>query len=560
MVCVMKPKIYSKLVDNHVFSYQQFFLACLLLFSFHADTTDAFGWVENSSIVLGLPDVGAIASPVVGYNIVNQFNFNLISTSVGGSVYGFYWELFNNSWVSNISYVADIYPPSVSFISNLFYDFKGLGKTWLMFDASSNISAYYYNPSTSAWVEDNSIVTGIIPSPGNIQIIPDLTGDGSWTAYDIDYAYTWNGSSWVIDAYKREGIIDTINNNNQFSASAFNITGYGEYNYLTEPYVRLNITNNTYIGWNGQSFSKTTFPNYTWIEDETMFYGLGQFASSNDVPSFVFNLRNNGKWSLIVGRLNGTFKGFEYTPFPLVHVNLSPSIVYDDGLLVGYCNVDEVGLHNYTYKWYKDYNNTVNGSDVLVSELIAFYPYNLSVGSSYTFSCKVTYNDGNKSAFRSVYKTVLSSYINGTCFDGILNQDETYFDWGGICGYPLNFKCNNGFKDSVTNETDIDYGGVCGNCTDTGLSRNDDKWLILSNSFLITSYPFNESLCEQAEEIQGSAISFVLILSALLIIPMVFIIFILILGVLFGLFNIGGILFGGFFKKVKKVFKLSDKK
>lgn len=47
-----------------------------------------------------------------------------------------------------------------------------------------------------------------------------------------------------------------------------------------------------------------------------------------------------------------------------------------------------------------------------------------------------------------------------TCDDGIMNQDETGVDVGGICGPAPT--CSDGIMNQ--DETDVDCGGVCGAC------------------------------------------------------------------------------------------------
>ena len=45
----------------------------------------------------------------------------------------------------------------------------------------------------------------------------------------------------------------------------------------------------------------------------------------------------------------------------------------------------------------------------------------------------------------------------GTCDDGVLNQDETSIDQGGVCGTTPT--CDDGILNQ--DETSIDQGGVC---------------------------------------------------------------------------------------------------
>lgn len=119
-----------------------------------------------------------------------------------------------------------------------------------------------------------------------------------------------------------------------------------------------------------------------------------------------------------------------------------------------------------------------------------------------------------------------------SCFDGLLNDDETSIDWGGHCGTPYGIRCLNGVLDNVTNETSIDYGGVCGNCDNTSISEDLDLEF-LKESGLIT-YPFDSSLCEKSQATQGFVAFFVFLLSSILIVPLLFLLLVFVLLLLLG--------------------------
>jgi hypothetical protein len=143
-----------------------------------------------------------------------------------------------------------------------------------------------------------------------------------------------------------------------------------------------------------------------------------------------------------------------------------------------------------------------------------------------------------------------------SCFDNIMNDDETYPDWGGHCGSSIGVKCNNNRLDNVTFETSIDYGGSCGNCS--GNVLNDTSYFILKDSGLIT-YPFNQSLCQESEEIVGGVVSFVLVLAGILIVPVLLLLVFLVVLFIFALFGLFGVTFGGLFGKFRNKGKKDGK-
>ena len=137
-----------------------------------------------------------------------------------------------------------------------------------------------------------------------------------------------------------------------------------------------------------------------------------------------------------------------------------------------------------------------------------------------------------------------------SCYDNLMNDDESGVDWGGRCGFPYFLKCINGVLNNVTFETGVDYGGFCGNCSMNSTSENDADWLFLKEAGLINVYPFNASKeCPKTDEIQGFMSFFVLLLGALLIVPM-FIIVILGLGfIVYLLFNLWVLIVGAYAKR-----------
>lgn len=137
------------------------------------------------------------------------------------------------------------------------------------------------------------------------------------------------------------------------------------------------------------------------------------------------------------------------------------------------------------------------------------------------------------------------------CADNLKNDDETDVDWGGHCGTPYFAKCNNNRLDNVTFETSIDYGGFCGNCISNSTPENDDDWFFLKGADMIV-LPFNQTQCPKSAEIQGGVVSFVLIITALLFVPLILLGIILIGYILYYLIIIGLFLYRAY-KTIKKV-------
>ena len=65
----------------------------------------------------------------------------------------------------------------------------------------------------------------------------------------------------------------------------------------------------------------------------------------------------------------------------------------------------------------------------------------------------------------------------GTCDDGVLNQDETSIDQGGVCGTTPT--CEDGILNQ--DETSIDQGGVCDTTPPAG--KFDICWYSLIKCF-----------------------------------------------------------------------------
>lgn len=206
----------------------------------------------------------------------------------------------------------------------------------------------------------------------------------------------------------------------------------------------------------------------------------------------------------------------------------------------------------------KCYGNSVNctascnGATFSGTNWQTQYTKQFSTGGNFVVNVKT----GETGLYSSNYSESFCVSGDGTfcftCRDNVKNDDETDIDWGGRCGTPYFYKCNNNQLDNVTFETSIDYGGFCGNCTTNATSSTDDDWFILKESNFIT-YPFNSTiLCPKSEEIQGGVISFVLIVTGLLFLPLMMIAIVLVFFILYYLI-VGGIFLYRAYKTYKSV-------
>lgn len=159
-----------------------------------------------------------------------------------------------------------------------------------------------------------------------------------------------------------------------------------------------------------------------------------------------------------------------------------------------------------------------SGASFGVSNWAVTYTAHFDNGGVYNMSLSTGSVGKYASGYAENYCVSGGGHYCWTCSDGLMNDDESDVDWGGHCGTPTFLRCNNNFKDYATDEVDVDYGGLCGACLNNSNKSVDDDWLFLKEAQLI-KYPFNVSQCPESQETQGFIVSFVIFLSALLIIP-----------------------------------------
>lgn len=247
------------------------------------------GWESEKSVVEGTGSIyGGSAIPSIAFNVTGDGNWTLISGAMYGEFHGYYWN--GTQWFSDTSRVTGL--GGIEYISApaMAFNLTGDGNWTLIARNSAGIFwGYYWNGNV--WVKDSLRVAGLDVIRGNagLTIIDNLTGDGNWTLISGDAegtfnGYYWNGTQWVSDSSRVNGLGD-VGSHSKLTAS-FNVFGDEKWTLITGNY------EGTFSGyyWNGTK----------WVSDSSRVAGLGELGSYS-APAMAFNLRGDGKWILITG-------------------------------------------------------------------------------------------------------------------------------------------------------------------------------------------------------------------------------------------------------------------
>ena len=144
-------------------------------------------WLENASIIAGLPTPTSPPRPSVGFNLTGDGNWTLIYTRYHGSFYGYYWN--GTQWIYDIS--RDIGLPSTSaynYAPTLIENLRGDGK-WVLISGHSNLDylGYMYDMIVVEDIQAAENVTSYDPKATTVHI----TGEHSRT-WDHRVKYSIN--------------------------------------------------------------------------------------------------------------------------------------------------------------------------------------------------------------------------------------------------------------------------------------------------------------------------------------------------------------------------------
>jgi len=165
-------------------------------------------WFVNSSLVLGLGDVGSYSAPAIAFNITGNGKWILISGSSSGTLAGFDWN--GVQWVSNNSLVSGLVGMTKDSAPAIAFNITGDGKWNLISGSSSGYYGFYWNGVQ--WVSNNSLVSGLGSSGSTPALAFNVTGNGKWNLISGTgsgfVGFYWTGINWTSDPALVSGLED----------------------------------------------------------------------------------------------------------------------------------------------------------------------------------------------------------------------------------------------------------------------------------------------------------------------------------------------------------------
>jgi len=254
-------------------------------------------WVGNSTIVSGL--AASLGQGItLGYNITGDGNWTMIRGTIGGTFLGYYWN--GNKWISDSSRIAGLTDVGDNSYPCVAFNVTGDGNwTLIVGEYAGTFNGYYWNGSQ--WVSDSSRVNGLgdVGYHARHCIAYNVTGDGKWTLISgeedgVWNGYYWNGNQWVSDNSRVAGLTDV----GLYSCPTigYNVFGDNKWTLLTAHETRLDG-----YYWNGTQ----------WVSDNSR--ALGVYSSIVSIhPCLVFNLTGDDKWDLFLSRTAEIPKGYSW--------------------------------------------------------------------------------------------------------------------------------------------------------------------------------------------------------------------------------------------------------
>jgi len=276
-----------------------------------ADVPDV--WLDDTSVVTGLTDVGDHAAPTLRFNVTGDGNWTLISGDKLGNFHGFYWN--GAQWIADDARIAGLgnIGGGTAGASNyskpyVAYDVTGDGN-WTLICGRDNGDFRGFYWAGSQWVEKSSYVQGLgdIGQQSAPSMAFNVTGDGNWTLISGEYnaghsnspfyAFYWNGAQWVSDASRKTDLRGDTDEHAFTPDLAYNVRGDDKWCLISGGYYYP-----TYgFEWNGSQW------NFYGLVVANAIWAFG--ADANDALAFVYNLTGSDKWSLIGGGHDGNFYG-----------------------------------------------------------------------------------------------------------------------------------------------------------------------------------------------------------------------------------------------------------
>ena len=325
------------------------------------------GWIEDISIVAGLPDIGEDSSAKV---YLDDTTLKLITGNLAGSFRGFYWT--GSSWTEDTSIVTGL--PDVGYGSKPEVYLDDTTLKLITGNLAGSFRGFYW--TGSSWTEDTSIVTGL----------PDVGVSSTPTIYSTDNilklisgsynngirGFYWTGSSWTEDASIVAGLPPP------------SMSGYSPEVYLDGSNFKLISSR----AWGLSRGFQLGFP-----ESEEQLLSTIDSSNTTYNEEWIFSCQAND------GLLTSDWQNVTtiITSVPEIeNVRIFPNSAYTDNNLLGYCNGSDMNGDSlsYNYAWYK--NDVLNISGTLagpfsesVEQLLSTIDSsNTTRGDEWIFSCQ----------------------------------------------------------------------------------------------------------------------------------------------------------------------------
>jgi hypothetical protein len=203
---------------------------------------EIIGYLPNP--IAGLGNIGGTpggwnySTPYLSYNVTGDGNWTLICGRYKGDFRGFYWN--GSQWIEKSSYVQGLGDVGEASAPSMAFNVTGDGKWTLISGEYEGFYAFYWNGSQ--WVSDSTRKTGLRGVDGEYNFIPDLAynlrGDDKWCLiaggyYYPTYGYQWNGSQWNFYGLVVANAIWQIGNFPECAmAFVYNLTGSGDWHII----------------------------------------------------------------------------------------------------------------------------------------------------------------------------------------------------------------------------------------------------------------------------------------------------------------------------------------
>jgi hypothetical protein len=292
-----------------------------------ASATWSSGWESEKNLVrIGTDDRWSIQSyayPHIAYNLRGDGKWVLISNRQLNAVWhGYYYNPSEGKWVEDSSLVDGLVVNSWCEHPAFAYNVTGDGNWTMITHSHTAFNGYYW--SGSEWIPDSARVEGL-PDVGlrtSHTLMHNFRGDGTWSlitgSYGGEYySFYWNGTGWSNDSSTyAKGLPDYGAGGSSRITTAKNISGDNKWDAILSK-------------WQGTSFDVYTWNGTAWNENTTKAAGLSTSLTQLGylVPTSGYNVTGDNKWILISGvGQSYTLLGFFYNTVNISSIALQTDI------------------------------------------------------------------------------------------------------------------------------------------------------------------------------------------------------------------------------------------